>query len=276
MRRACSRAASGHKAAEAAFSAGASEYDIHLAYLRAAQCTDNELPYPSIVALNGNAAVLHYQRLERSAPGAQTRRSFLIDAGAEFNGYASDVTRTYSYAHEEFGALIDGMHRLQQALCSQVRDGVEYTAIHIDAHLRIANLLHEAGIIHARDAEAVESGLTGVFFPHGIGHLLGLQVHDVGGFMASADGAEKRAPPEHPYLRLTRRLQPGFVVTIEPGIYFIDALLEKARNSTHARQIDWRQVDQFRPCGGIRIEDDVACTEGEPGNLTRAAFVAHG
>ncbi len=92
MRRASRMAARGHKAAEAAFRAGASEYEINMSYIRATGQTENELPYPNIVGLNANSAVLHYQNQERTAP-AQSR-SFLIDAGAQFHGYAADVTRT--------------------------------------------------------------------------------------------------------------------------------------------------------------------------------------
>lgn len=274
MRRASARAANGHHAAEQAFRDGASEYEIHLAYLRASEHMDNDLPYPSIVALNRNAAVLHYQHLERRAPALEARRSFLIDAGAEINGYPCDITRTYSHADDEFGALIEGMHKLQQALCAQVKAGVDYATIHLDAHLRIAALLRDAQIIQMDAADAVACGLSSVFFPHGVGHLLGLQVHDVAGFAVSAEGAQKARPEGHPYLRLTRTLEPGFVVTIEPGLYFIDALLDEARRGRHASSIRWDYVERLHPYGGIRIEDDVVCTAREPENLTRPAFAA--
>src|SRR5690606_21625186 len=126
MRRATALGVRGHAAARDAFQAGASEFEIHLAYLRAAQHTDDELPYPNIVALNANAAVLHYQHRERGAPGAHERRSFLIDAGAQFAGYACDITRTYSAARDEFCELIEALDGVQQALCSQVRSGTDY------------------------------------------------------------------------------------------------------------------------------------------------------
>jgi Xaa-Pro dipeptidase len=272
MRRASARAANGHHAAEAAFREGASEYDIHLAYLQAALHTENELPYPSIVALNRNAAVLHYQHQERRAP--EKMYSFLIDAGAAFAGYPCDITRTYAHADDEFGALIEGMHRVQQALCAQVAPGVDYAAIHLDAHRLIAQLMRDAGIIRIDAAEAAASGLSSVFFPHGVGHLLGLQVHDVAGLMTSPDGAQKARPEGHPWLRLTRTLEPGYVVTIEPGLYFIDSLLHAARSSAHGDSIDWKTVERLHPYGGIRIEDNVACTSGAPENLTRPAFAA--
>jgi Xaa-Pro dipeptidase len=270
MRRASTAAARGHRAAEAAFGAGESEYEIHVAYVRATGHTEKELPYSNIVALNANAAVLHYQHQERQTP---TRRySFLIDAGAQFNDYAADVTRTYAAANDDFAALIAGMDALQQQLCAQVRSGVDYVSIHLDAHLRIANLLRESDLITVSGSDAVASGLSAVFFPHGVGHLLGLQVHDVAGFAINAEGAQKPRPAGHPYLRLTRTLEPGFVVTIEPGLYFIDMLLNEARAGAHGRSINWNRVEQLRRYGGIRVEDNVACTSSEPENLTRKAF----
>jgi len=270
MRRASLRGARGHIAARAAFEAGASEYDIHMQYVHATGHTENELPYANIVALNENAAVLHYQNQDRQPPARP--RSFLIDAGAQFGGYACDITRTYASEHGEFSALIEEMHELQQALCAQVRAGTDYASIHLDAHQRIAELLRDHKIIRTDAANAVSSGLSSVLFPHGVGHLLGLQVHDVAGFALDRAGAQKPKPPGHPYLRLTRTLAPGFVVTIEPGLYFIDALLKEARANAHAASIDWERIEELKPYGGIRIEDNVVCTEAAPENLTRAAF----
>jgi Xaa-Pro dipeptidase len=272
MRQASILAARGHIAAEAAFRAGASEYQIHLDFVRATQHTEAELPYSSIVALNQNAAVLHYQHLERRAP--VPLHSFLIDAGAAFVGYAADVTRTYSSKPDDFATLVEGMHTLQLSLCSQVRKGVDYAQIHLDAHRQIAALLRASDVINVDADAAVATGLSAVFFPHGVGHLLGLQVHDVAGFMVNIDGTNKPRPPGHPTLRLTRTLEPGFAVTIEPGLYFIDVLLAQARSSSHAASINWQRVDEFRSCGGIRIEDNVVCTDGEPLNLTREAFAS--
>lgn len=270
QRQASLRGARGHKAAESAFRAGASEYEIHIEFMRATRHTEAGLPYPNIIALNENTAVLHYQHQQIAAP-AQSR-SFLIDAGGEVAGYSSDITRTYSAANDEFQTLIDGMHKLQLEVCDEVRPGVDYANIHLSAHRRIAKLLRDSDIIAAAPDDAVASGLSSIFFPHGIGHLLGLQVHDVAGFTINIDGKQKARPPGHPYLRLTRTLEPGFVVTIEPGLYFIDSLLESARSAPFAREINWKQVERFRPYGGIRIEDNVACTTAGPENFTRDAF----
>jgi Xaa-Pro dipeptidase len=198
----------------------------------------------------------------------------LIDAGAQYRGYAADVTRTHAAESGAFADLIAAMDALQQRLCARVRPGVAYPDIQLEAHRLIAELLHATGIIRCAPDVAVETGLSAVFFPHGVGHLLGLQVHDVGGFMASEQGGSIPRPPGHPYLRLTRVLEAGVVVTIEPGIYFIDLLLAAARGDSRGRNIDWAKVDALRPLGGIRIEDDVVARDPGPENLTRAAFAA--
>jgi Xaa-Pro dipeptidase len=207
----------------------------------------------------------------------RARRSFLIDAGAQYRGYASDITRTVSGGDAEFSALIDAMDSLQQGLCAGIRAGRDYREVHLDAHRAIGGLLHDAGIIACDADTAVAERVTSVFFPHGIGHLLGLQVHDVAGLAADASVKREIPRPEgHPFLRLTRVLEPGFVVTVEPGVYFIDLLLDEARADGRGRHIRWDAVERLRPFGGIRIEDDVACTAGAPQNLTREAFAALG
>jgi Xaa-Pro dipeptidase len=276
MRAAQRRAVPGHHAARAAFLRGDSEAAIHRAYLVATGHTDRDLPYGNIVGLNEHAAVLHYQYQDERAPAES--RSFLIDAGAQVNGYASDITRTWvAPGHDEFAALVAAMEVEQLALVDEVREGVDYRDIHLSTHRRVARVLREAGIVKGMSDEAmVEAGVTKPFFPHGIGHLLGLQVHDVGGFMASETGGVADKPEGHRYLRLTRPLQAGMVVTIEPGLYFIPTLLRGLRASPQAANVDWETVQRLSRYGGIRIEDDVACrAAGEaPENLTRDAFAA--
>ena len=261
-----------HRAAERAFRAGSSEFGIHLAYCQAAGQDANDLPYGNIVALNQHAAVLHY--MERDCLPPKPSRSFLIDAGASFGGYACDITRTYSAHEDDFAAMIEAVDAAQLKMCGAVRAGFDYRQLHLDAHLALAGILKEFGVIKVSAETAVETGVSSTFFPHGIGHGIGLQVHDVGGFAASDSGGTIPNPDGHPYLRLTRVLQPGMVVTIEPGIYFIDMLLEELKQKGLGDSVDWARVDAFKPYGGIRIEDEVACTDGAPLNLTRDAFEA--
>ena len=275
MRAAQRRAVPAHRAARQAFLAGASEAAIHRAYLVASEHTDRDLPYSNIVGLNEHAAVLHYQYQDETPPAES--RSFLIDAGAQVNGYASDITRTWAApGHDEFAALVAAMEVEQLGLVDEVREGVDYRNIHLSTHRRIARVLRNAGIVHMSEEAMVDGGVTKPFFPHGIGHLLGLQVHDVGGFMASENGGVADKPEGHRYLRLTRPLQAGMVVTIEPGLYFIPTLLRQLRGSPNAAAVDWACVERLSRYGGIRIEDDVACRgAGEaPENLTRDAFAA--
>ena len=116
--------------------------------------------------------------------------------------------------------------------------------------------------------------MSSVFFPHGLGHYLGLQTHDVAGLIADADGTPIPRPDGHPFLRLTRTLEAGNVLTIEPGLYFVEPLLRKWCENGDVAAINWKKVEMLTPYGGIRIEDNMLVMGGEPRNLTRGAFAA--
>lgn len=270
MARANAIAARGHIAARRAYENGASEFSINQAYCEASAQRETELPYLNIVAIDEHAAVLHYQNLTHAKPKKPS--SFLIDAGASYHGYASDVTRTYCRDTSTMQALIDSVDTMQQQLCKRVEAGLDFVALHETAHALLADILNTHGLVRCSGTEAYERGITRTFLPHGLGHLLGLQVHDAGGHMADIDGSRREPPVEHPMLRLTRTLEPGFVVTIEPGLYFIPSLLEALRTSEHAELIDWHAVDALSRFGGIRIEDDVLVTETGRRNLSRPAL----
>ena len=270
LRKASELGARGHAAALAAFHRGGSEYEAHMSYLAACGQREEEMPYNNIVAYNENAAVLHYQHLERAAPAPL--RSFLIDAGAQYRGYAADITRTHARGAGRFADLVKAMDRAQLALCDEIRAGRDYRDVHLSAHRILGDVMHRVGLIKLPGQAALEAGVTQVFFPHGIGHLLGLQVHDVGGVMGDPQGRERERPKGHPFLRLTRMLEPGVVVTVEPGVYLIDSLLAQAHADERRVHIDWAVVDDLKPYGGVRIEDNVAATAGKPENMTRDAF----
>src|SRR5690606_26987618 len=102
-------------------------------------------------------------------------RSFLIDAGAESIGYASDITRTHGNGDALFGALIDGVERAQQALCAMATPGMDYRDLHLAAHRQLAAVLENLGIVRMDPQAQLDTGVSSVFFPHGIGHFLGLQ-----------------------------------------------------------------------------------------------------
>lgn len=273
MRRATERAVRGHVAVAGELAKGVSEFALSQAYCSACEQREIDLPYQSIVALNEHAAILHYQKLERTAPA--TTRSLLIDAGASYGGYAADITRTYAATGRgRFAELIAAMEELQQSLCAEVAAGVDYVDLNERAHERLAAVMRSQGLLACSAEAAFESGLTRTFLPHGLGHLLGLQVHDAGGRQIAADGSERAPPKGHPFLRLTRRLEPGFVLTIEPGIYFIPTLLD-ALDKRQRQSLAWRAIEELAPYGGIRIEDNLLVELHGARNLTRAAFASH-
>ncbi len=262
------RAAPGHSALREAFQhSDASELDLHLAYLRATGQDDPETPYKNIVALGANAATLHHISYGRAATGAG---SLLVDAGATHFGYASDVTRTWvrgpGAAADLFRQLVAGVDRLQQALCGSVRVGLPYEELHERAHEDVTQLLCDLRLLRCSVAEATAHKLSRAFLPHGLGHSLGLQCHDVGCALV---------PPkaDNPWLRNTSIIAPQQVFTIEPGVYFIPVLLEPLRQGPHAALLDWPMIDALRPFGGVRIEDDLHVLPDGVRNLTREVLV---
>lgn len=259
-----------HLAAERAFRNGASEYEIHFAYMNACEHNEHQLPYGNIIALNENTAILHYQYQARRAP--ETMRSFLIDAGASFNGYHSDITRTYSATDDVFARMIARLEETQLELCAQVRPGIAYADLQTQAHRNAANLLLEFGLATGSADALLESGVTRAFYPHGVGHYLGAQVHDVGGKQADRKGTPIPQPQDQPFLRLTRNIDVNQVFTIEPGLYFIPSLLKELRENAAGKQVNWEGVEAFMPYGGIRIEDNVRVTADGHENFTRDAF----
>jgi Xaa-Pro dipeptidase len=268
LRQANKLAVAGHRAAKAAFYAGGSEFDIQLAYLAAVGQTENEVPYGNIVGLNQNAAILHYTALERKKPAQH--HSFLIDAGAEFNGYAADITRTYSFnKNDEFSDLIAAVNQLELNLVDGLKPGIHYTDLHLQCHQGIAQILHDFDFVRLDPASIVEREISRTFFPHGLGHHLGLQVHDVGGFMQDERGTHMAPPDNHPFLRCTRLIEPDMVFTIEPGLYFIDSLLADLKQTDATASLNWDKIAKFRQFGGIRIEDDIIVHRDRNENMTR-------
>lgn len=262
LARANTLALAGHRAARDAFVAGESEFGISLAYQQATRQREADAPYHSIIGVNEHAGTLHYQYYDTQPPGHP--RSLLIDAGVRFRGYCSDITRTTAGPGEShFAAVIHGLERLHLRLCDMVAPGVDYIDIHRKAHQGIAALLSATGLVTGlEDPDIVEQGITRAFFPHGIGHFLGVQVHDVA-------GKPTPSPEDAPFLRLTRRLEPGMVVTIEPGLYFIPSLLDPLLEGELGQHLNRGLMSQLRGCGGIRIEDNVVVTETGNRNLTR-------
>jgi len=267
MRSANKIAVNAHREAENAFRHGKSEFEINAAYLYAAKQGDNDVPYNNIVALNEHTSILHYMQTDTIA--ADLNRSFLIDAGASYHGYAADITRTYCNLEHDFGHLIKAVDALTLALVSQLKPGAVYTDIHISAYAGVAKILTDFDIVNLTPEQSQELGIVSTFFPHGIGHFLGLQVHDVGGHVANDRGTPNPAPERHPFLRCTREIEARQVFTIEPGVYFIDSLLAKLKGSENSKYINWNVVDEFKPFGGIRVEDNIIVHQDRNENMPR-------
>ena len=262
------RAALGHEAVLVAFHAGdASELDLHLRYLGATSQDDPETPYKNIVALGANASTLHHIAYQK-APRGRATESLLLDAGASYQGYCSDITRTWVKGGDAtasaFAALVAGVDGMQRRLCAAVKIDEPYEALHDESHRQVAIILREVGIAKASADELVASGVTRALFPHGLGHSLGLQCHDVGCALV-------KPREENPFLRNTSNVSVGQCFTIEPGIYFIDALLAPLRAGANDAHIDWKLVDALADLGGVRIEDDLVVVDALPTtrNLTR-------
>jgi Xaa-Pro dipeptidase len=193
----------------------------------------------------------------------------LIDAGANFNGYAADITRTYARENGVFADLIESMHKITQQCVNELKPGVSYVQIHSSAYHQVAALLCDAGIVNLNANDMLETGIINTFYPHGIGHFLGLQVHDVAGHVSDDRGTPNPAPDAHPFLRNTRTIEARQVFTIEPGLYFINSLLADLKSSEQSKYINWNIVDSLRPFGGIRIEDNVIVHRDKNENMTR-------
>ena len=267
LSRATAAGAKGHVAAREAFLAGKSELDIHYAFVKGAHCTDDALPYPTIVCLDAKAAILHYHAKRAEGSG----RLLLLDAGASDHGYGCDITRTTPSpaCHPKFKALIQAVDKLQLELCAMVKPGPSYVDIHLAAHRKIGAVLIEHGVLKCSLDTAMEKRYTSAFFPHGVGHHLGIQVHDIGGHQKAREGGVLAPPEGHPYLRNTRLMEKGHVFTIEPGIYFVPMLLEPFRSGPSSADFNWPLIDELAPFGGIRVEDNVLVTDSGHRNLTR-------
>jgi Xaa-Pro aminopeptidase len=224
--------------------------------------------YDSIVAGGPNAAVLHFLPTQRTIEAGDL---LLIDAGAQIEGYASDVTRTVVVGADPTDEQTFLWHlvlRAQELAIDRCRVGVEWRDVHHDAARNIGAGLVELGVLRGEIDELVSSGAVALFFPHGLGHLIGLTVHDAGGYRVDR---ERSSHPQFRYLRTDRPLEQGMITSVEPGVYFIEALLSDPElRDRHADSVNWTRADEFRGFGGIRIEDDIHVTSGEPENLSVA------
>lgn len=267
MRRAVSATAAGFAAARAVIAEGLTERQLQIEIETAfARAGGTAVAYDTIVGFGPTSAIFHAEPGSRALAAGQ---QVLIDAGAEVEGYCADVTRTlpgpggFTSQQAELFALLDSVER---ACCAACRPGVEWHTIHRLAAQGIAEGLRGLGILRCSPEEALESEAIALFFPHGVGHLVGLGVRDASG-VGPGRGEKRRCCGVTPRCDLV--LEPGFLVTVEPGIYFIPALLNDPENRTRfATHVDWEVLERWLVPGGFRVEDDILVTESEPLNLT--------
>jgi Xaa-Pro aminopeptidase len=262
-----------HRAGMRATRPGLREFEVRAAMEAAIVASGCACSYNSIVTVHGE--VLHNERHDGTVLAGDL---LLADVGAEtVEGWASDVTRVWPASGEFSGtqrALYDVVLAAQLAAIAAVRPGVRYLAVHRAAGLALLAGLIELGIFRGDLEDLYARGAAALFFPHGIGHLLGLDVHDMedlGDRAGYAEGRVRSTSPGDRYLRLDRDLRTGMCVTIEPGFYQIPALLSnQAESAGLEAALDRQRLAQFADVRGIRIEDDVLVTDSGCEVLTKA------
>lgn len=213
--------------------------------------------FDTIVAAGTHAAVLHFAPTDRVI---NREDLVMIDAGAAIDDYACDVTRTYAAGGKfttERKAVYDLVLKAQKAVMSTAKAGVEWYDVHLKAASVIAEGLVELGIMQGSVDGLVESGAVGLFLPHGIGHMLGLRVRDVGGKLKGRENNLYGGAA----IRVDMPLRENFVMTDEPGIYFIEPILnDPSRREKYGNSIKWDELKKWMHVGGVRIEDDLLIT----------------
>lgn len=243
---------------------GRREYEVVAEIVRVQKAHGCELSFPIICSVHGETLHNHGHANLMKAGDAM-----VLDSGVETErGYASDITRTIPVGGRftaQQRAIYDLVLKTQLAAIAAVKPGVKYRDVHLLASKGFAAGLKALGLMKGDPAEAVAAGAHAMFFPHGLGHMLGLDVHDLENigeqYVGYEPGLERSAQFGLSYLRLARTLKPGFVLTVEPGLYFIPQLIDQWKaEKRHAAFINYREVEKFRDARGFRIEDDVLVT----------------
>lgn len=268
LRRAVDATAAGYARLPSLIQPGTSEREVQIE-LEAAFCRGggDRTGYGTIVGSGPNAAVLHF------APSPRRMRAgefVLVDAGAEVSRYTADVTRTYiagkptAFQRDLYQVVLTA----QERAIARCIAGAEWKQIHLACAVDLVAGLVDLGVMRGQPESLVEREAHTLFFPHGLGHMVGLGVRDASGL---APGRAKDPRPSLRTLRMDLPLQPGYVVTVEPGLYFIPPLLQdSARRERYGDAVNWPMVDTLLNLGGVRIEDNLLITAGAPEILTRA------
>lgn len=227
----------------------------------------DSMGYGTIVNAGARAAILH------GHPGPtrlQPDELVLIDAGGCVEGYTADVTRTFATGERlpsRHQAIYDIVLAALERATQEAQAGTEWHDVHRCAARTITQGLIDLGLLRGQADELSERGVTALFFPHGIGHMVGLGVRDVGG---QAQGRPAGRSCCGARVRVDLPLEPGFVMTVEPGLYFVDALLDDpAQRERFRDEVCWDKLAAWRGIGGVRLEDDILILpQGPPEILT--------
>ncbi|HLY35342.1 MAG TPA: aminopeptidase P N-terminal domain-containing protein, partial [Candidatus Limnocylindria bacterium] len=206
--------------------------------------------YETIIAGGAHSAVLHFAPSQRPLGEGEL---VLIDAGGEYHGYASDVTRTYAVSGEftpEQGHVYETVRRALEAAIQMCGPRVEWRDVHRAAAVVIGEGLVEVGILRGNAESLFERGAVSLFFPHGVGHMVGLGVRDAGG----VSPGRSDLGPGFPRLRVDLPLEPGYAMTVEPGIYFIPAMYGDTSREELRDAVNWDRAEGMLGFGGIRLE----------------------
>jgi len=269
MKRCAAAAAAGYAKIQPLLKPGVSERTLQIEleaefFRHGAQTTG----YDSIVGVGAQSAVFHGSPSPDRV--AQDGDFILIDAGPQMDRYVIDVTRTYvagrpTAFQRDFAQAVLGA---QVRACERCRPGTEWKELHLATAVDLLGSLVAMGVMKGNPASLVEQEAHTLFFPHGLGHLLGLGVRDAGGL---EPGRAKDPRPSLRTLRMDLVLRPGYIVTVEPGLYFIPAILnDPARRAQYRDAVNWPLAEQMLGLGGVRFEDNVLVTDGAPVNLTAA------
>ena len=251
--------------AMAAARPGKHEYEVVAEIMRVAKANGCDLSFPIICSVHGETLHNH-----NHANLMQQGDVMVLDSGVETpNKYASDITRTIPVGGAftpQQRLIYEMVLRAQIASIKAIKPGVAYKDVHLLAARSFATDLKAAGLMKGDVGEAVAAGAHALFFPHGLGHMIGMDVHDLENigeqYVGYEPGVERSQQFGLGYLRLARTLKPGFVVTVEPGLYFIPQLIDQWKaEKKNAAFINYREVEKFRNARGYRIEDDVLVTK---------------
>ncbi|KAK5081989.1 hypothetical protein LTR05_007131 [Lithohypha guttulata] len=223
----------------------------------------HEQAYHSICASGTSCATLHYVRNDRPL---RNRLNVLMDAGAEYDCYCADITRTFPLSGTftpESQTIYDIVKDMQEAAFKMLHANVQWEDVHAETHRVAIRGLVKAGILVGDEKELFDSRVSVAFYPHGLGHYLGMDTHDTGGH---ANYADKDSMFQ--YLRVRGRVPAGAVITVEPGVYFCKFIIEPILDKEVGKHINKEVLEKFWDVGGVRIEDDVLITDEGFENLT--------